>query len=303
VLSTAQDKPGAAVSTVLQDCVKMQRALALHAAAAFQAAGAAQPTSVASAASVCVHDQGVAAGWFVVGCCLLPMGEHLERCASQRSSYTLSDWFVASAQMWGCSVMDHEALCEELQQWRAALTQLLDVTEGWGRLVDAMPSSVMDPASSSGSSNGSNGSSSRWLIHHAVQIFVACQVLQNHVLSAMEAVSAPQMTAAISHSLRAASTSGQQQQQQQQRQQQHISPAVKQALMNLSAGLSWAGGLLCAALPNRYFCNNPGCRNVAGCSAGFGLVRGRACVCGGCVVGAQDAAGVTGAPRGAVAAR
>jgi hypothetical protein len=74
-------------------------------------------------------------------------------------------------------------------------------------------------------------------------------------------------------------------------------------LMEMSEALSSAGNVLCMALPNRYFCNNAGCRNVEGFSAGFGLVRGRACVCRGCVAGAQSAAGVTFAPRDTVAVR
>jgi hypothetical protein len=57
--------------------------------------------------------------------------------------------------------------------------------------------------------------------------------------------------------------------------QQHDGPALQAflALGTASTGLKYAGNLLCEALPNRYFCNNPGCRNVAGVSAGFALVQ------------------------------
>jgi hypothetical protein len=92
--------------------------------------------------------------------------------------------------------------------------------------------------------------------------------------------------------------------QKQRRRQQHGIPARKGlvALRNASRELRSAGGLLCAALPKRYFCNNLGCRNATGVSAVFALVRGAACVCGGCV-GSEDAAEAAAAPQEAVAAR
>jgi hypothetical protein len=93
---------------------------------------------------------------------------------------------------------------------------------------------------------------------------------------------------------------------QQQRQQrlQHYGLVWQSAssLFIVSQGLKDAGESLCAALPTRCFCNNPACRNAAGVSAGFALVRGAACVCGGCV-GSAGAAGAAAAPQEAVAAR
>jgi hypothetical protein len=42
------------------------------------------------------------------------------------------------------------------------------------------------------------------------------------------------------------------------------------------------GSALAAALPSRFGCNWPGCVRLSGVSEGYGLVRGQACVCGGC---------------------
>jgi hypothetical protein len=51
----------------------------------------------------------------------------------------------------------------------------------------------------------------------------------------------------------------------------------------LAASLKAAGAMLCSALPCSFFCNNPACVNVSGLSEGFMLVRGKACICGGCL--------------------
>jgi hypothetical protein len=42
------------------------------------------------------------------------------------------------------------------------------------------------------------------------------------------------------------------------------------------------GSALAASLPSRFGCNWPGCVRLSGVSEGYGLVRGQACVCGGC---------------------
>jgi hypothetical protein len=133
------------------------------------------------------------------------------------------------------------------------------------------------------------------------QLASALPALQDIVQPAVTVLSEPQVLADLSqsfHDFIAAqpsytTTTEQQQQQQWGR---NNSLAVQLALVNMSAGLRTAGAALCAALPNRYFCNNPACGNAAGVSAGFGLVRGAACVCGGCV-GAERAAGVAVAAR------
>ena len=44
-----------------------------------------------------------------------------------------------------------------------------------------------------------------------------------------------------------------------------------------------AGEALCAAVPSSTCCSNPRCTNLSGVSAGFALVRGKNCVCGGCL--------------------
>jgi hypothetical protein len=42
------------------------------------------------------------------------------------------------------------------------------------------------------------------------------------------------------------------------------------------------GSALAASLPSQFGCNWPGCVRLSGVSEGYGLVRGQACVCGGC---------------------
>ena len=69
------------------------------------------------------------------------------------------------------------------------------------------------------------------------------------------------------------------QRQQQQQEQRMLAEAAAGQCSELRA----AAGALCAAVPNRFFCNNPACRSTAGVSAGFGLVRGEGVVCGGCL--------------------
>jgi len=55
------------------------------------------------------------------------------------------------------------------------------------------------------------------------------------------------------------------------------------AMKALEEALLGRGQLLSILIPSRYCCNNPGCGNIAGPSESFFLVRGRSCVCGGCV--------------------
>jgi hypothetical protein len=54
-------------------------------------------------------------------------------------------------------------------------------------------------------------------------------------------------------------------------------------IVSWPAKLIAAGELLCAAVPNRACCSNPKCTSLSGFSAGFALVRGKGCVCGGCL--------------------
>jgi hypothetical protein len=49
--------------------------------------------------------------------------------------------------------------------------------------------------------------------------------------------------------------------------------------------LQEAGAQLCSLLSTRFCCNNPRCSNMATASEGFLLVRGKSCVCGGCLMG------------------
>ena len=54
-------------------------------------------------------------------------------------------------------------------------------------------------------------------------------------------------------------------------------------LPSLPTALSAAGEALCVAVPSSACCSNPRCTNLAGVSAGFALVRGKGCVCAGCL--------------------
>jgi hypothetical protein len=54
-------------------------------------------------------------------------------------------------------------------------------------------------------------------------------------------------------------------------------------LPSLPTALSAAGEALCAAVPSSACCSNPRYTNLAGVSASFALVRGKGCVCGGCL--------------------
>jgi hypothetical protein len=61
------------------------------------------------------------------------------------------------------------------------------------------------------------------------------------------------------------------------------------------------GVLLSALLPTRYCCNTPGCASWRTASEGFLLVRGKACVCAGCI--AADTESTAEAPAYCFAAR
>lgn len=65
-------------------------------------------------------------------------------------------------------------------------------------------------------------------------------------------------------------------------------PEVSEAFGCVSEALMVAGTSLCDDTSHRFFCNSPWCENMSGVSAAFQLVRGRACVCGGCLGNAQE---------------
>lgn len=60
-------------------------------------------------------------------------------------------------------------------------------------------------------------------------------------------------------------------------------PQLGRPLYALCLALVQTGSQLQPRLSSRYICNNLACANMATVSAAFQLVRGRACVCGGCV--------------------
>mgnify|MGYP001810008050 FL=1 len=282
-LSTAQGQPGAAVPAVLSWCVKVHY-LQLKNAADVAAAGATGPVAAAV----------VAAGWFVVGRCLLQLSEQLQLCILQPESYPLSGWLLASAQVSAESdptgrTLDHEAARKELDQLLDTLSLLSGAAVEWQRR-------VLAPQAASINSSSTATMYTTHLDRYQLNMLTADHCLTQEVCQASTMMTNPDVLAAI---LDPSPTHHWQQ-----LLQQHDGPALQAflALGTASTGLKYAGNLLCEALPNRYFCNNPGCRNAAGVSAGFALVRGAACVCGGCV-GSEGAAGATAAPREAVAAR
>jgi hypothetical protein len=68
--------------------------------------------------------------------------------------------------------------------------------------------------------------------------------------------------------------------------QQEDNPAPEAAtasILSLPTALVAAGEAMCAAVPSSTCCSNPRCTNLSGVSAGFALVRGKSCVCGGCL--------------------
>ena len=274
-LSTAQGQPDAAAPAVLLGYVKVHYLLLRNAA---NAAAAGPPHPVSAAA--------VAAGWFMLGRCLLQLSQQLQLCILQPDSYPLSSWLLASVQVWDCShsTLDQEAVRKELAQLAGSLALLADGAAQWQLTLASQASRL--PCSTA---------RNVWLDRYEHNMVAADRCLIQAVCWSFTTLSNPDVLAAV---LNPSPTHREQIVQQQE------GPALQgfEALSNASAGLKFVGNLLCEALPNRYFCNNPSCRNAAGVSAGFGLVRGAACVCSGCV-GSEVAAGTAATPQEAVAAR
>jgi uncharacterized membrane protein YgcG len=281
-LSTAQGQPGAALPAVLLECAKMQEAIVKHTIAA-AAAGTAAAQSLSAT---------VAAGWFVVGRCLLQVSEQLQLCLSQPDSYPMSAWLLTNEQAWNT----HSATAEgRRKDMHTAFDQLggavsiLDITvsEWWEFLMGQVATTQ----------SSCNISEVRALQRYRLTLMTVCARLdsccQSHGPLALF-----HYHPEVLDNLLDPSPAHQQQLLQGE------GPAYEafRALSAVCRTLKSVGEDLCAVLPNRYFCNNPGCRNAAGVSAGFALVRGAACVCGGCV-GSEGAAGAAAAPQGAVAAR
>jgi hypothetical protein len=270
-LSTAQGQPGAALPGVLLECAKMQQDIVQRTIVA-AAAGAAQSLSAT-----------VAAGWFVVGRCLL---EQLQLCLSQPDSYPLSAWLLTSEEAWQTSSDTiegqrrdmHEAFC----QLGAAVSLLDDTVKEWWVCFGQAPTLQC-----------SRGS--RMFSRYRTALTAACVRLNSCCRGPLTTfhndlgVLDPLLEPSPAHQQQLLQAKG---------------PAFEafRALSAVCRTMKSVGEDLCAVLPNRYFCNNPGCRNAAGVSAGFALVRGAACVCGGCV-GSEGAAGAAAAPQEAVAAR
>jgi hypothetical protein len=76
---------------------------------------------------------------------------------------------------------------------------------------------------------------------------------------------------------------------------------LSSGIRDYACRLDKLGVLLSALLPTRYCCNNPGCVSWQTDSEGFLLVRGKACVCAGCI--AADKGPTAEAPAYCFAAR
>jgi uncharacterized membrane protein YgcG len=269
-LSTAQGNPGAAVPAVFIGCVKMH-CLLLQCAVDAAAAGATQPLSAAT----------MAAGWFVLGRCLLQLSEQVQLCSLQRSSYRLPGWLL-TARAWDSTsrTVDSEALAvrRELEHFENDLSLLAGAAVQWQRCLAHQIANI-----------NSSSPAALWLDRYQHNMLKADHCLTEELSQAFTALTTILYPSPTHH---------------QQMLQQPVGPALQTFLAHNKASttLNYVGKLLCEALPNRYFCNNPGCRNAAGVSAGFALVRGAACVCGGCVA-SEGAAGAAAAPQGAVAPR
>lgn len=74
------------------------------------------------------------------------------------------------------------------------------------------------------------------------------------------------------------------------------------SLLQFAEQLQSAAAALCAAVPSRRCCNNPGCSNLGTVSEAFALVRGKGSVCGGCM-GCRTAGAGGEAPAACFAAR
>jgi hypothetical protein len=92
-----------------------------------------------------------------------------------------------------------------------------------------------------------------------------------------------------------------QQQLQQQQQQQGVGSTPCKSLVTLQQSLQQAGQALCAAARCSSCCCNPGCTNLTTVSECFALVRGRGCVCSGCLAEEVDSSGTAGASLPAAA--
>jgi cell fate (sporulation/competence/biofilm development) regulator YlbF (YheA/YmcA/DUF963 family) len=58
--------------------------------------------------------------------------------------------------------------------------------------------------------------------------------------------------------------------------------AVYEARGELEASMQRIAGCICSQVPCRFCCANVSCTNLGSLSECFALVRGRACICGGC---------------------
>jgi hypothetical protein len=81
------------------------------------------------------------------------------------------------------------------------------------------------------------------------------------------------------------------------------SKAILAAFSGVAAALQAASSALAAAVPCSYTCNNNHCRNLSTVSEGFALVRGKGCVCGGCLGVGRDCSVAPAGSQSLLAAR
>jgi hypothetical protein len=259
-----------------------------------------------------IQSQQVAASQFLVGRCLLSVAEQLQSMAQDPSRWaawsTLLKPVRGGRVLSGYQVFD-EALAEiegfacgsshaaaYLTLHKASI--LLGVGGGTrpaavsGSDEELLPelAAALGRATQAGLLSESSPTRQEWR-----------DVLRQYRYAAHMATVGSALSQALSHKLDIADQLGRalQERQQQQEEQQEEQRMLREAVAGQYSELRAAAGALCAAVPNRFFCNNPACRSTAGVSAGLGLVRGEGVVCGGCL-GLQLGDAV---PPGAVAAR
>jgi hypothetical protein len=250
------------------------------------------------------------ASWFLLGRCMLQISDHLQRCALEPDCHSLLGWLLPSVALAGASSAGLSKARQSMAQNQLNELALLlaDLEAVLKKCANDMHSSSSSSSSSGGSSSTSSSGGGFWVDHCAMQLRTAYQALSQKAgpaaatlagrlpelvcwIQALEGDSSSSGGGNISSSSSSSSSSGSQRK--------GFTPVIRTPLLDLASGLGVAGGALCTALPTRFFCNNPSCSNMAGVSAGFALVRGKGCVCGGCVGLAAGAA----VPQDAVAAR
>jgi hypothetical protein len=229
--------------------------------------------------------QLLSACWFLLGRCLLQLSPHLQRCALEPDCHSVWDWLLPAASLKSAVSVVRSKSGQIMARRR--VNELISLLEQLNVVVKECASNMSSSSSSSGD----------WAGHCAVQLRTAYQALSRTAGPAAATLAGcwPELLAQV-RALQGDNSSSSAPRGPQRK---GLSPVIHNSLLDVASGLGVAGEALCTALPTRFCCNNPSCSSTAGASAGFALVRGKACVCGGCVGLAAGAA----VPQDAVAAR